>query len=132
MAMCWLELYEGTLRTPRMAMGTSPKDRRSKYMPLTTEGQVVLQEWLQLCLDDAARPHTALRKCSHIWAMIHTTEEEGLGDQYAITGHVIGQPGTQVASPGTHLHRAVSKAGHSIWSASLRNLHIRHQYQCMS
>ena len=40
MAMCWLELYEGTLRTPRMAMGTSPKDRRSKYMPLTTEGRL--------------------------------------------------------------------------------------------
>ena len=40
MATCWLELYDGTLRTPRMAMGTSPKERRSKYMPLTTEGRL--------------------------------------------------------------------------------------------
>ena len=27
-----------------------------------------------------------------------------------------------VAGPGTHLHRAVSKAGQSIWSASFKNL----------
>ena len=64
--------------------------------------------------------------------MIHTTEEEGLGDQYAITGHVIGQPGTSgkprhplaqscVKGGPQHLERIIEEPAHQA-SASVHVL----------
>ena len=63
MATCWLELYDGTLRTPRMAMGTSPKDRRSKYMPLTTEGRLSLRKGSSSALMMLQGHSNALQSC---------------------------------------------------------------------
>ena len=90
-------------------MGTRPKERRSKYMPLTTEGRLSFKKGSSSALMILQTPKQSLLPTLHrlVWQSMLSNVQESMW-----------------AGCGAHLQRAVSKAGHSIWTASFRNLHI--------